>query len=369
MKPRIYQLEAVWAAVNERQGVIKLPTGAGKTVVATLVIRTLNQKTLFLTHKKDILKQTYDRFCLEFGKDKVGLLGDGMNIPGELVTVAMVQTLVKQPPATRLPFLKEMKVFIGDEIHHAGAKTWSTTIKSCKAVYRIGLTATPFDGPKAMSLEASTGPVIYTAKIDDLADKGYLSRPEVVMVPINKPEVSDRFDYHQAVELGITENTFRNKRIVNFAGGLVKRGYGPVLVFSTTLKHLGKLMVLSTTKGLNFNVLSGSDSTDERKRTIERMKDGKLDVLFVSTIFDEGVDIPNVGAVIMAAVGKSKTKLIQRLGRGMRVAKGKNTFLVVDFYDDTCKYLLNHSKKRRTIYKKEGHPVFVGSLTDYMKGK
>ena len=367
MKARQYQLEAAWIAINQRRGVIKLPTGAGKTVVAVIIIRTIGKRTLFLTHKKDILHQTYDRFVDEFGKNRVGRIGDGIKEQGREITVGMVQTLIKLK--NKRAVLDGIDVFIGDEIHHAAAKTWSRTISQCKAMYRLGLTATPFDGPRAMSLEAATGPVIYTAPVKELADKGYLSLPEIVMSRITKPRVNPRFDYHQAFRAGIVDHSRRNKRIIAICQRLVRNRRGPVLVFSTTLDHLAKLMVIASNVGLNHEVLSGSDSSKTREKVKRTMKAGKLDVLFVSTIFDEGVDIPNVGSIIMAAVGKNKNKVIQRLGRGMRVAKNKKKFLVVDFWDDTCEYLLKHSTRRKNIYKKEGYDVFIGSLKGWLENQ
>ena len=355
MKARKYQLEAAWTALNKHRGVIKLPTAAGKTVIAILIIKNLNGRVLFLTNLKDIFHQTAKRFANEFGEGEVGLVGDGYKQLSRRITVGMVQTLIKIAPAARKVLLTGIDIFIGDEIHHSKAKTWKKTIDSCPALYRIGLTATPGEGSKAMPLEAVTGRIIYEKTVTDLASKGFLSLPTILMSRISKPTVSNRLDYHQAFREGIVENLRRNERIISVCHGLIKYGHGPVLVFSTSIEQLVKLWGIAFVSGLNYNTLTGKNTSYERMKTIGEMKAGKLDVLFVSTIFDEGVDIPNVGSVVMAAVGKNKTKLIQRLGRGMRIANGKKTFIVVDFYDDTCKYLLNHSKHRRSIYKKEGY--------------
>lgn len=367
MKARKYQLEAAWTALNKHRGVIKLPTAAGKTVIAILIIKNLDGRVLFLTNLKDIFHQTAKRFIIEFGEGAVGLMGDGIKQTDRRITVGMVQTLIKLRPNIRKDLLSDMTVFIGDEIHHSKAKTWKKTIDSCPAIYRIGLTATPGEGSKAMPLEAVTGRIIYEKTVTDLASKGFLSLPTILMSRISKPIVSNRLDYHQAFREGIIEHKRRNDRIISICRGLIKYGHGPVLVFSTSIDQLVKLWGLAFVAGLDYCTLTGKNTSGERIETIRQMKAGKLDVLFVSTIFDEGVDIPNVGSVVMAAVGKNKTKLIQRLGRGMRIAKGKKTFVVVDFYDDTCKYLLTHSKRRQSIYKKEGYPVTVGSIKEYLE--
>ena len=367
MTARRYQLEATWNAVNHRQGIIKLPTGAGKTVIALLIVKTLQQPTLFITHRSEIMHQTYKRFVTEFGEDAVGMVGDGIRMTGRLITIGMIPTLVKFKKDD-LHRLFKVNVLIGDEIHHAPAKTWKQTIKKCTALYRIGLTATPGDAGEQMELEAATGKVVYEAKVDALAKQGYLTKPHAILMSrVNTPEISDRFDYQQAFKLGIIENHRRNTRIVSITKRLVQKGLGPVLIFSTRKGHLRRLIELTSARNLNYEILTGADKTPERQRVIDKLKANKVDILFVSTIFDEGVDIPNIGSVVMAAVGKAKKKVIQRIGRGMRVAEGKDKFIVVDFFDSTCKYLLNHSKRRRAIYKREGYDVVVGSVKKYLE--
>jgi len=366
VKGRAYQLNATMKALNERRGIIKLPTGSGKTIIAGLIIKNLMRPTIFLTHKKDIFHQTYEKLVLEFGRNNVSRLGDGLKGKPRLVTVGMVPTLQRYSAKKRSDILSDRELLIADEVHLAKSKSWNKVVNSCPAIWRIGLSATPKEGGAIMSLEAHTGPILYDAKAQTLAKKGYLTLPEIVLSRIAEPKISDRFDYDQSYRMGIIDNGRRNRRIALMAKLLVAKGWGPTIVFSTKLDHIENMQAYADEFRLNYAVLTGKDSAKARKKEIERLKGGNLDVLFVSTIFDEGVDIPNMGSGIMAGVGKSQAKLIQRMGRTMRPAPGKTKVIIIDFWDDTCRYLLNHSKKRRAVYKREKYPIFTGSLKQYL---
>jgi len=82
------------------------------------------------------------------------------------------------------------------------------------------------------------------------------------------------------------------------------------------------------------------------------MQDGDLDVLVASKIFDQGIDIPQLDALILAGSGKSSARALQRIGRVIRNYPGKEKAIVVDFYDN-CKFLREHSKARLKVYKTE----------------
>jgi len=312
---RAYQLNAVMKALNQRRAIIKQPTGSGKTLIAGLIIKNLMRPTFFLTDRKVLMHQTYDIFVNVFGRDNVSRLGDGLKGKPRLITVGMVPTLHKMNVNTRKELLSMAEVLILDEVHKAKSKSWNKVLNSCYAIWRIGLTATPEEGGNIMNLEAHTGQIIQTANAKELAEKGYMVLPDIVISRISEPKISDRYDYDQAFRIGIIDNERRNRRIALMAKLLVRSGYGPVLIFSTKLDHLDNIQNWADEFELNYSILTGKDKSTTRKKEIQRMIDGELDVMLTSTIFDEGVDIPNLGSAILAGVGKDKGKLIQRIGR------------------------------------------------------
>ncbi len=89
------------------------------------------------------------------------------------------------------------------------------------------------------------------------------------------------------------------------------------------------------------------------------MKSGVLDGIIASTIFDEGIDLPNIQTVILAGGGKSEIKNLQRLGRGLRKTTGKVSLKLVDFIDTGSKTLKKHSEIRKGIWEEQGFVVKI----------
>ena len=98
--------------------------------------------------------------------------------------------------------------------------------------------------------------------------------------------------------------------------------------------------------------MSGNDSLEKRDEVKKAIYSGKIDVILASTIFDIGVDIKCLSALILAGGGKSYVKALQRIGRVIRSYPGKKFAAIVDFYDD-IKYLKAHSVNRCKIYMTE----------------
>jgi superfamily II DNA or RNA helicase len=99
--------------------------------------------------------------------------------------------------------------------------------------------------------------------------------------------------------------------------------------------------------------VSGSDATEDRNLVIDCMRDGEPGTYIATPIFDEGIDVPAVDTIILAAAGKSHVKLLQRIGRGLRKKEGDNILIVHDFLDDTNSYLLEHSQERVDTYARQ----------------
>ena len=146
----------------------------------------------------------------------------------------------------------------------------------------------------------------------------------------------------------IVTNRIRNAEIAN----AFRRYPGPTLVLVNKIAH-GEILANS----LSIPFLSGQSSANERKDAIEKLKAGALSGVVASTIWDEGIDIANIKTVILAGGGKSEIKNLQRLGRGLRLANGKQQLQLVDFLDQSPHILSNHSKIRRKLWESQGFTV------------
>ncbi len=123
------------------------------------------------------------------------------------------------------------------------------------------------------------------------------------------------------------------------------------LILVTKIEH-GKKILEMLKDDLRAESLDGSNKTSDRLSAIKKMQNGELDVLVASKIFDQGIDIPQLDALILAGSGKSSSRALQRIGRVIRKHTGKKNAIVIDFYDN-CKFLREHSKARRKIYETE----------------
>lgn len=359
---RPYQKEALLACFEQRRGILKLPTAAGKTAVAAALIRAVKRRSITYTHKKDMLYQIANTYKEEIG-DFVGILGDGKHQLDPPITVASIQTVHRNIKKYQR-FLASKQVLIGDEVHHASSNSWYKVLQQTPAHYRIGLTATPLIDSRKILLEATTGPIIYTKSAQELIEEGYISEPIVVMIPITKPVLPERYDYHKAYDEGIMGSGYRNRTIVRLCRYIKEnhRYLLPIVIMVRRLEHIDNLE--AGFDGLNARFLDGSDKSEKRRKVFEEIDNRSIDVAVVSTIFDEGIDVSNIRTLIKASAGKSAVGTVQNLGRGMRLAEGKDQVLFIDLFDMTHEYLERHARKRRAIYRREGYKVNMLSLSE-----
>lgn len=354
---RDYQLQAIWKALKLKYGVIECPTGSGKTEIAAGIILMLNQRTLFLVHTQDLLRQTIERFSKRLERP-IGKMGEGVvDVNDKDIVVATVQTLnsllTRRPDETKR-FLNSFKVLFLDECHHSSAASWYRICQlAYSAYYRFGLSGTVLrrDELSNMKMLALFGAPIYRMSTMELSEQGYLS-PIEMRVLDNPETITGEGTYRQVYTDGVVRSLDRNTQIVNTAVAHYKAGK-KVMVLVRQLEH-GRILrrMLVNTHHVPAEFLCGATWASERDRLkSEFNKTGEF-VLIASTIFDEGVDIPEINVLIIAAGGKSEVKTIQRVGRGLRRKKDNETLIVYDFMDHS-KYLREHSQKRFRTYRKE----------------
>lgn len=188
---RKYQELAESAAVNKTRGIIQIPTAGGKTPVAAAIMAHLNQPSIFLVHRVNLLNQTVKLFEKTL-KMPIGVL-QGSNRRLERFNVGMVQTLYSVLWSASNEDLKkwvyeDCKLLITDECHHSGSDMWKNVIQQFMgSYYRFGLSATPHknevaDGTQDMQIEGLFGRIIYTIPTQDLTEQGHLAKAHVFYV-------------------------------------------------------------------------------------------------------------------------------------------------------------------------------------------
>lgn len=208
--------------------------------------------------------------------------------------------------------------------------------------------ATPFrDKGDDILIDSCFGKVIADVNASFLIDKGYLVPPNIYFVKVNNMKGTAFPTYDVAYRQSIVENNLRNSYIANIANGLKEQGK-VILILCRHIDH-GKILS-EMIDGSEF--LHGSWSGKKRKEHLDKMRNSEACVTIASTIFDEGIDCRPLDTLILAGSGISQTRALQRVGRTLRPYKGKTEAIIIDF-EDNCKYMLKHSRKRKKIYQTE----------------
>lgn len=361
-KLHYYQREA-WAALfRSEAAVAELPTGSGKTLISAGLLTALPGRALYLVGDAVLAQTTADCVMEETGEEVGTKLGAANRVV--CATFQSVYAALKKAPVAATRALSAFEMIVIDEAHMVPADTFSNVVKACPAYWRFALSATPFDRSdgKSMALAALLGPRCYKKTEGELAEEGYISRADIRMVRFRQPDVF-LGKYDKAYELEIVKSEERNNLIVRIADVADK----PALVLYEHLDH-GKILYQKFKQaGVQVALVSGTTHRDVRLSIIERLNNGQLSVVLASRVFNVGVNVPELAAVIMARAGASTIMSVQGTGRVLRKTASKSTGQVWDVYD-WCEnvskgkgvWVCKHARERLKTYLSRGHDVRVG---------
>lgn len=380
------------ALVNLRRtevGVLKLPTGLGKTLVAGKLIQELGIRTIFCVPSKELLYQTAQVLQDYLGGDdvKIGLLGDG-HYPEDYdpIVVAMYPSLTSLRGDTKYSkqqFIESMGAFdllICDECHKICArdqitKTWET-VMDINAYYRYGVSATPYEkeGTIAeMLIRSAFGHIAYSVSMDEAREAHYVTPFTVVFLkPAYPPEMrrgNTGMTFNDAHDYFIGNNLERNTAVVQAVKRLLQDGRKTMVVAQRINQNELLAKMLAEELGEeNVYLLHGQLEKYYRQHSMAEFK-SRHDpcVMVASSVGNDGIDIPDISGIVLAHGGKSFFQNIQRTGRGLRIADGKQNLIFVDFDDSELgRWFKNHTNTRAKYYKELG-AVHATSLEEAIK--
>lgn len=357
---QVEQLEAAW---RNTRGIIDAETGTGKAEVAVAIMATIPCRWLFLVNSSDLARDVASRFQKRT-RESAGFVGDGQWTEAR-VTCATFQTLHARAATEQCRrLLKGAEGLCIDEVHNvAGPRDYRIAMRTPGAYWRIGLSATPLDRSdrRALPVVGVTGSVIHRLGAAEAAARGLVSRPRVTMVRVVQGTPAMVTTYAEAYEACVVGSLQRNAALV----GIMRRARRPMLVSCEALPHAEHLAAEARRAGLRAAHVDGSSGSDERDRARLGAIRGALDAIVATRIFNQGIDVPNLGAVINAAAGKSVVRTAQRRGRGSRVMHDeegnvtKNDFEMWDILDDGPRWIGDHALERMRVYRKRGDDVVV----------
>ena len=380
MQPRYYQDNILKAAIANNKGIIRACTGSGKTLSAALITAYFNKPTIIYVIGLDLLKQFYDLFTSIFDEE-IGFIGNGVcNI--KRINIASIWTIsgalkVKdkfdeyeldekeigptEDQSLKIKImLKNSNVHIFDESHVVTTNTIKEIYKNIDPEKIYGFSGTPFrDDGSDLLIHSILGEQIINVSASELINASHLAQPIIKFVRVPKTyNGSGTSNYQTVYKEYICENDIRNNLIIENVKELLTKKY-QVLILFKQLNHGKNLKKLLDEKDIPYEYLSGNDSLTVRTQVKEKLLGKKSNLVLASSIFDIGVDISSLSALILAGGGKSSIRALQRIGRIIRKFPGKKHVAVVDFYDDV-RFLKNHSKKRYKIYSSEdGFKIIV----------
>jgi superfamily II DNA or RNA helicase len=341
--PRWYQDAAVEALLRAEQGIVRAPTGSGKTVCALQFAQTVAVPTLVVMRDGNLLEQWRDEVKekLQLRDREVGVLRGGRNLRiGPRLTVALQQTLwSKSFPLQEVA--AQFGCVIVDECHLAAAATFQTILDVFPARYRVGFSADETrKDKKEFLVYDQLGRIVYEIERDVLEDEGAITPVDVVLVPTDfeadwyRNAESGERDWNKLLE-EMTHDTERNALIVR----LIERAArdGSVLAFSHRVEHARSIADRELfAAGVRCGLLLGGD--DNRVRYAEdkaRLKSGDLPVCagtFAAT--GQGIDMPAVrGGVLMTPIGANRQFFGQVRGRICRPSPGKSVGTLYVLWD------------------------------------
>jgi len=335
---RDYQIEAENALLSQVQGYVVLPCGGGKTVLGSRALVRSRQAGLVLVYSDDLLEQwVWALRRVLLGNVRVisgGRSGKRMLAPlaPREIAVATVQRL-RSAGEEVLPLLQSAGALLTDEAHHCPADDWRFVLGSCPARYRWGLTATP-ERPDGWGflLPLLIGPQLYRKRAADLVAMGHLVLPRVIPVRsgwtipsscyvqrFRGPAVGagdERLDFTRATE-ALHADPGRSTLVRELAAAGAKSGRS-VLVLVGRVEASDQLAEELRALGVEAESMTGARTKTDRRAVLSRARQGRTRVLVATQLADEGLDIPRLDLLILAAPGRAAGRAIQRVGRLMR---------------------------------------------------
>lgn len=354
-----YQKRAVLAAVVAGRGILQSPCGSGKTQMGIALAAQLRGRTLWLTHTKDLLEQSYERARKYFPENCLGKIADGKVHIGTHFTFATVQTLSK---LDLTQYRYAWDTVIVDECHRAAGTPASCmmfykVLSALAAGHKYGLTATAHRADGLIKTTfALLGPIIYMV-------------PEEAVKEKTMQVIVRRVDTHVSPSEAIldTDGTIVYKKLVDMIAGHPERNaeIGEMLredrkhyclILSDRLVHLQCLMGFVDRQ--DAALISGKTKKAERLQAIEDLRTGRKHYLFATyQLAKEGLDIPRLDRLYLAMPKKDYAVVTQSVGRIARVAEGKTQPICYDFVDQIG-YCERAFKKRKTSYRKAGCQIW-----------
>jgi len=358
LKIRDYQVDAVHHALARNRALLVSPTASGKSLIIYSLVRYYQMKglkTLILVPTTSLVEQMYTDFK-DYGWDSdkhCQKIYQGYTTKIEKdVVISTWQSIYKMPRK----YFDQFGCVIGDEAHMFKAKSLTgimTKLNQCK--YRFGLTGT-LDGTQThqLVLEGLFGAVKKVVTTKELIDKNTLANLKIKCVILKHDSIREKMTYAEELEYLVT-----NEKRTDFVVNLLRHLNGNTLCLYQLVEKHGKILNDKMKDCENVYFVYGGTDTSEREKIRGLVeKQTKSTTIASYGTFSTGINIRNIHNIVLASPSKSKIRVLQSIGRGLRTSSNKDSVLVYDIaddisYNDRRNFTLNHFTERLNIYNEE----------------
>ena len=322
---------------------LQMPTGTGKTRIFVSMINDFKQyaiehgeriNVLIVTHRNELVEQITNELKNNYQIECSHITADQRysHFSPKPVCVASILTLMKRMYAWKG---HNFDVVIIDEAHHSRGSSYRHVMKTYKTAKFLGVTATPYR-LNDVGLAAEYNDIIVSPSIKEFIEAGWLSNYDYYSIPdsenlyygLSSIEI-DKFGDYQNDELW---NLCKKESIrAQVVGSYLKYAKGKKgIVYTINIEHNHQLCREFCRCGVKAFAIDRYTKPDTRKAIVDSFRRGEIDVLCNVNIFNEGFDCPDVEFVQLARPTKSLSLYLQQVGRGLRIAPGKEKVIFID---------------------------------------
>jgi len=361
---RDYQLKAFVHGVRNRRALLLSPTASGKSLIIYLLTRYYSKRTLLIVPTVSLVQQMAGDFSSYGYKKPVHCITAGVDKETDYdVTISTWQSIYKMPKK----WFEQFDCVIGDEAHLFKAKSLTSIMtKLTKCPYRFGFTGT-LDGTQThkLVLEGLFGAVEKVTTTSELIEQGTLADFKVKCIVLQYPDEVKRIHakdkYSEEVDF-LVRNEARNRFIRNLALSLK----GNTLILYQFVDKHGKVLYKEISNKVKKSIddrpvhfVSGSVDGDDRE-SIRHIVEKQTDAIIVASFgtFSTGINIKRLHNIIFASPSKSRIRVMQSIGRGLRKGNNKESATLFDLadnlsYKSKTNFTLEHFAERLKMYNDE----------------
>jgi superfamily II DNA or RNA helicase len=364
---RDYQRAALDTALTHERGIILSPTASGKSYIIYLLTQILRtERVLIVVPTIGLVSQMAQDFADYGCPEPVYQIQAGVaKRTTSRLTVSTWQSIYQLSP----DYFQQFGCVIVDEVHTAKAKSLTGLMEKCTtARYRLGFTGTLDQSEcNRLVLEGLFGAVARVATTAALQQQQHLAKLKVNMCILDYPETLRRSlrrsSYVEEIDALVAEAAR-----AEFIAQLVSKLDGNTLVLFQLVQKQGlglfkRLVELCAATGKTVHYIAGSVDADDRERIRQAVINGGQHVVVASYgTCQAGINIPNLNNLVLAHPSKSMIRVLQSIGRVLRMAKGKAYALLIDIVDDLrvgayINHVFRHGQERAQFYSSEKFPV------------